>query len=187
MLAGRKNGCLAPIPEAQCQRFTAGGGEVLAHVATIQVKDCLQQLLLQAFLQLTGPEKNTSATGAVPDQCTCDREICNLCKSDNGGSQPSAQVPGAKLSLKRPAEDKPQCTCFALQSLTAEDIKDHPATIAGLFVNTDDQMEVQVTVCSNCRRVDSDGESEGISDVESVSSGDVSGAQDQLFGGCRFR
>ena len=98
----------------------------------------------------------------------------------------SAQVRSTGITEEEPSLTRLQCRCSELCALTASEIDRRPELVGQIFADTAHPMEVKLRACEACSMTDSDGESEGISDEESVHSDDFSGAPDQLCGGWGF-
>ena len=73
-----------------------------------------------------------------------------------------------------------------IMRLDCKEIDRRPELVSQIFADTAHPMEVKLRACEACSMTDSDGESEGISDAESVHSDNFSGAPDELCGGWGF-
>jgi hypothetical protein len=144
----------------------------------------LQPQLRQAFESPQKSEEKKIATVAGQGFCTCDKHICDFCMS--GETDQSAQVRSTGVTEQEPPLARLQCKCDELCALTASEIDRRPELVSQFFADTAHPMEVKLRACEACSMTDSDGESEGISDAESVHSDDFSGAPDQLCGGWGF-
>ena len=144
----------------------------------------LQPQLRQAFESTQKSDEKKVAAVAGQGFCTCDKHICDFCMS--GETDQSAQVRSTGMTEKEPSLTRLQCQCAELCALTASEIDRCPELVSQIFADTAHPMEVKLRACEACSMTDSDGESEGISDAESLHSDDFFGAPDQLCRGWGF-